>query len=511
MNRSTTTMAGIALAVAIAYPASSWFLGKKIEEISNQQLQDQLAAAPYIKLVRNEYDRRLFDATQTVTLELPAGMFSIPRLPAKSAKEAPETDEVETSVEATEQDAAAVESAPTEATAAPQPIQITIITDIKHGPFPGFKALGAASAESRVSFDAETQKTVDAAFSGKPALTASTLFTLSGGGHSVARMPAFRHSQAKEDGTGEYVFSGEAMEWQVDFTRGLKSYTLTGKAPRFELIDDARMVLNGFEMSGAQQRLFDDDPLLYTGKQNFKLASIEFSARGEEAATVQLKNLAYEFDIPSAGAQGEFIDMIAKMGTEELKIGEQNYGPAHYDFSFRHLNARRFSALLRSFTPEFYAQLSSVGEDMPPAEVFKPILGALQELTLDNAEFALDQFSFNTPQGEAKASAKVKLNQAVKQDWANPLLLIGKLELTADMALPESLLTAIPLGEAEDENVARIKKQRTERTLAMFVEQGYLTREIGILSGKLEFRNGKLLLSGKPFNPLGLALGKMPK
>ena len=45
----------------------------------------------------------------------------------------------------------------------------------------------------------------------------------------------------------------------------------------------------------------------------------------------------------------------------------------------------------------------------------------------------------------------------------------------------------------------------------MFVEQGYLTRENGILSGKLEFRNGKLLLSGKPFNPLGLALGKMPK
>ena len=197
MNRSTT-VAGVALAVVLAYSATSWYLGKQVEDICNAQLHEQLSAAPYIKLVRNEYNRRIFDATQTVTLEFPAALFMM-SLPAGSGQTAADPNNAPTDSKP------AGESQENTGAQSEKLIQLTITTDIKHGPFPGFKALGAASGESRVSFDPQTQKTVDAAFAGKSPMTASTFFGFTGGGYSVAHIAAFHYSAPKENGHGEYI------------------------------------------------------------------------------------------------------------------------------------------------------------------------------------------------------------------------------------------------------------------------------------------------------------------
>lgn len=493
MNRSTTTVASIALGFALAYPAASWYLGKRIESIGKEQLHTQISALPYLKLVRNEYDRRLFNATQTVTLELPGALFMMPRMVTTGKNceegEAQLPDGMQTGQQKTTE--------PSE-----KPIQVTITTDIKHGPFPGFKALGAALAESRISFDAEMQKTVDAAFGGKPPLTMSTLFGFTGGGHGVMHLAAFHHREPKADGSGEYVFSGEALALEVDFSHDLKRYTITGKAPRFEVVDDAKLVVSGIALSGDQQRVFDDDPLLYAGKQRFSIEHIEFGSPDGSTPPMQMKNFAVEGEIL---APGEFLDMIGKMGVEEFKLGEQNYGPAHYEFAFRHLNARKFSDFYRN-SMALYEHLPADDTTLPPPEALHPIMASLQELTLDNAEFAIDRLSFNTPYGQTQVSAKIKLNDAVKEDWQTPLILIGKLDLTADLNVPEALLTALLAGKAQDKAAgqnAAARWQIMQKQLERFVAQGYITRTDGILKSKVEFRKGKLLCNDKPFNPFG--------
>ena len=508
MNRSTT-VAGVALAVVLAYPATSWYLGKQVEDICNAQLHEQLSAAPYIKLVRNEYNRRIFDATQTVTLEFPAALFMM-SLPAGSGQTAADPNNAPTDSKP------AGESQENTGAQSEKLIQLTITTDIKHGPFPGFKALGAASGESRVSFDPQTQKTVDAAFAGKSPMTASTFFGFTGGGYSVAHIAAFHYSAPKENGHGEYVFSGDEMAWRVDFSRGLKHYSMTGKAPKIELIDDAKLVIHGVTFSGDQQRVFDDDPLLYSGKQRLTMERIEAGLPDEKVLPVQMKNFVAEGEISAPGnsAPREFLDMIAKMGIEEFKFGEQNYGPAHYDFSARHLNARKLSALYRDAL-EIYKYLPPNGD--PSSFNIQPILASLQDLTLDNAEFAVDRLSFNTPYGETRLSAKIKLNDAVKEDWYNPLMLIGKLDLTADFNIPEPLLnellaSKLPGGDKnsahpEDKAQAALARQQAIRQqVERFIEQGYIKRTDGMLKSRIEFHSGKLLCNDKLFNPFqGLA------
>ncbi|MFX5839900.1 DUF945 family protein, partial [Acinetobacter baumannii] len=46
---------------------------------------------------------------------------------------------------------------------------------------------------------------------------------------------------------------------------------------------------------------------------------------------------------------GDFIDLIARIGAETVDVAGTAYGPAHYDFSMRHLHARTASRLYRSF------------------------------------------------------------------------------------------------------------------------------------------------------------------
>ncbi len=512
MSRSTT-FAGVALAVILAYPATSWFLGKQVEDTCNAQLHEQLSAVPYIKLVRNEYNRRIFDATQTVTLELPAALFTM-QLPAGSGQTATDPNN------APKESEPAGESQENTGAGSEKFIQLTINTDIKHGPFPGFKALGAASAESRISFDPQTQKMVDAVFAGKSPLTASTFFGFTGGGYSVAHIAAFHYSAPKENGHGEYVFSGDEIAWRVDFSRGLKHYSMTGKAPKIELIDDAKLVINGMTFSSDQKRVFDDDPLLYSGKQRFTMEHIEAGMPEEKTLPIQIKNFVAEGEISAPGnsAPNQFLDMIAKMGIEEFKFGEQNYGPAHYDFSARHLNPRKLSALYRN-TLEVYKYLPPNGDtpSFNALNVFQPILASLQDLTLDNAEFAVDRLSFNTPYGETRLSAKIKLNDAVKEDWYNPLMLIGKLDLMADLNVPEPLLNELLASKLPSDDKssayqedkaqrALARQQAIQQQVARFIEQGYIKRADGMLKSRIEFHSGKLLCNDKLFNPFqGLA------
>jgi uncharacterized protein YdgA (DUF945 family) len=42
--------------------------------------------------------------------------------------------------------------------------------------------------------------------------------------------------------------------------------------------------------------------------------------------------------------EGELLDLVAKMGVDRVLIGDQNYGPVHYDFSLWHLHARTGAA-----------------------------------------------------------------------------------------------------------------------------------------------------------------------
>lgn len=505
MANKNVTVAAIAVAAVLAagYPASSWYLGRQIEA-AHAEVDARIAAVPYLKLVRHDYERSLFGASETTTIELPAAMFRMPLMPtapaAPAAMPAP-PPAAEAAPEATPETPPVAQPAP--APAPLPPLRITIKTTIQHGPLPGFNAFAAGSASSVIEFDEPIQKKVLEAFGGKPAMAIQTLYDFQGGGRSTATSPAFKIALPGQTEGSQATLSGDGVEMVVEFTKSMEQYSLRGGAPRFELaeLNGPRLTMTGLRIESRQQRMFPDDPMLYSGSQQVSLAGIDIDPGPDKGQRIALKELKYDVQMP---VSGEFVDLIAQLGAAELRVGEQNYGPVAYDFSFKHLHARKMMALNRSLMA-LYTKPETLQDSQQLMQALAPMKEQLVGLLLDNPVVSVDRIAFRMPEGEAKVSASVRLLEAKAEDFANPMLLVAKLDAAAELALPAALAATMAGGKAESEEEAQMRKQATEQSIANFVQQGYATLDNGVIKSRIAFKGGQLLVNDKPFNPMVMA------
>ncbi|QDF99179.1 hypothetical protein CJ010_22875 [Azoarcus sp. DD4] len=459
-------IAVVAATVALAYPASAWYLGQRVETALNEQYA-QLADLPYLRVVERNYDRGVFGATETVTVE-----FADPR---------PATAEGEQG-------------------AAAQPLRLTVLTRIKHGPLPGFSTLAAAVADSELVLDEAARKEIATVLGDRKPVELHTVYRFDGGGTGTLTSPAFATTlPANGDGSASRV-SWDGVKLDLDFSAGLKQYSLQGNAPKLEIEDDSmRLVLAGLALEGKQQRVFDDDALLYAGTQKLSAAELSFQPKAgadEASMPVLLQQLAYDIEAP---VNGEFLDIVARIGAAVVKVGDQDYGPAHYDLSLKHLHARTTAKLYRELMKvSGDPTLASTGDAAGAA--LSALSGPAMELLSHSPEISLDRISFNSPHGEARVAARIKLADIKPEDYSNAFALIGKVDASGEAALPLGLLTAWQ-GDGE---VGARKAARFNQQLAGLTAQGYVTQEAGLVKSALVFRQGQLTINGKPFNPLAL-------
>lgn len=501
MARKNVTVAAATVAALLAagYPASSWYFGSQIQA-AHAEADAKIAAIPYIKLIRHDYERGLFDASETIIIELPGAMFRMPAIPMAPGAAQPVPPPA---AEGAPDHPAAAQPAPAPAAAPMPPLRITLKTAIQHGPFPGFNTLAAGSATTVVEFDDPIQKKVREAFGGKPAMDIRTLYDFQGGGRATVTSPAFKLAIPGPSEGSQASLSGDGLQMVIDFTRSMERYTVRGDAPRFELaeLNGPRLTLNGMRIESVQQRLFTDEPLLYAGSQQFSLAGMEIDPGAEKGQRIALKDLKYDVQVPVAG---EFVDLIAKFGAVELRIGEQNYGPAAYDLSFKHLHARKLMALNRDVMA-IYAKPETLQNPQQLLQAVAPMKDKLVGLLLDSPVLSVDRVSFRLPEGEAKLGASIRLIDAKSEDFNNPMMLIAKVDAAADLALPAALATTLARGKAESDEEAQMRKQAAEQSVANLVQQGYATNDNGVLKSRIAFKGGQLLVNDKPFNPMAMA------
>jgi uncharacterized protein YdgA (DUF945 family) len=482
LKRKTVTIAAtvVAVVLAAAYPASSWFLGKRIET-AHGEIVALIAARPDLKLVHHDYERGLFEASDTLTVEIPATP-SVPAV-ADESRNAPASDAA--------------------------PLRITFKSAIRHGPLFDSGALAAGSAVTVVEFDEPIRQKVQEAFGGKPALEIRTLYGLGNGGRFTIASPAFSVVLPGKPEARSATLSGDGLEITGELTRDAEQYSLRGTAPRFELAEAGgpRFALSGLAIEGRLQRLFPDEPLLYVGSKQFTLAGLEIDP-GEDGGSKELPKIAItdvRFDMES-GASGEFVDSTARIDVAGLRIEGQEYGPAAYGFSMKHLNARKLAALNREGMAFLDVKPETPQDQKRWMQALAPMREHIVALLLDDPVLSIDHLAFNTPGGEAKISASVKLVGTRAEDFKRPLILLAKLDVAADLVLPIPLVTALAAGDAEDEADAKERGRLAEQAIAGLVEQGYATDDNGIFKSRVTFLEGRLSLNDKPFNPLAMAL-----
>ena len=491
MKKSLIAASAVAAGIAAAYPASSWLLGKQVEAALDEAYKP-LADYPDIKIVKRDYERSVFGATETVTVEL---FGTTARALEKMQKDAAARNPA----------APAMPAAPLPAIT--KPIQFTVRSIIQHGPFPGFEGLGAATIDSELVVEGETLSQVAKTMGGQNPLSSHTVIDFTGGGVSTLKSPGFSTTVPGPDGkaTSRIDWGGVAMK--VGFTRGMKSYTMDGEAPKLVVKDEAgpSVVLRGLRVQADQQRIFDDEPMLYSGTMKFSLAEGEATSGKPDGEPVLVRKVSYDINVP---VQGEFVDIVAKIGVEVVQVGQLNYGPAHYDFSLNHLHARTVAKFYRTWMklssdPNF---LSAAGQPGGNIGVFAPLAEPGFELLKHNPEIRIDRVSFRNKHGEATLSARAKLNDPKPGEFANPLMLLMKLEAGAEATVPVGLVGDLMGGGAAASEEAEARRELLQMQLTAFEQQGFIQREGAVIKSKLAFAKGQLTVNGQPFNPLAMGM-----
>lgn len=476
MNKPTRVALILApLAVALAYPAGAWFLGRQVEANFAGQYA-KLEQQGVLKVVSRDYQRGLFDAVETVSFELAPAMKSALLVGMKGAVP----------------DGAPVDPG----------LRFTVRSTIQHGPLPGGKTFAAALVHSELVLGAEAQAEVSKVLGNAKPFELVTRYAFLGGGRSELSSPAFKTSFQTEKGENVQL-AWDGLKAEMEFGAKLRHYTLQAAVPRLEASDDkgTRMLVSGLRFNGEGQRLLGEDSQMYSGRSQFDMAEVSLKLAEQADKTFLLQKLSYSIDMP---AKDGFIDLSAKMGAEVVKVAAQDYGPVHYDFSLRHLQIAAADTLQRKVTA-LYADPAN----MTAAANSRVMLAALQEPMIEllkhQPEFSIDRLQFRNQHGEALLTGALKLDGAKPEDFANPMLLMGKVNMQADLKLPAamavSFMTAGKPATEEDEAQAAARTDMALQQVDAFVAQGYLERQGELVRARFALSKGAMTLNDKPFGP----------
>ena len=477
-SKLTVVAASVVAVLAVGYPASAWYLGTQIEK-AHADVRAMLATHPFLKVTSESYERGLFSAIETTTIEIPAALFQASGVEAGEAEASEKIQEAQA------------------------PFRITVKTTIQHGPLPGFSTLAAGSEVSTIEFDEPLRAKIAEAFGTDQPFDIRTIYNFQGGGRSTFATQPFRLVLPGDTPEDTTMLSGERTETVMEFSRGLADYTLHGTAPSFTLSEPGglNMVLTGMAFDSQLKRVFPDEPLFYSGSQKFTLAEVSITPGNDEPSgpkpKVALKEISYDVQMPVAG---DYMDFVAKIGANAIQVGEQNYGPAYYDFSLKHLHARKLMTLSRGFMA-LYTQPEVFADQGQLLQAMAPLAAPFFDLLADDPVFSIDRMAFRTADGEASFNASIKLADPKPDDFANPLMLLAKLDASAAITVPTALVDSL-LGSGNSEEEAPLAQQSAANTLEQFKQQGYVTDENNQLKSSVTFKSGQLQVNGKPFNPM---------
>ncbi len=454
------------LIAAVAYPAGAWFIGREVEAALDAPYR-QLAALPYLKVVAREFRRGVFTSQVTVRLEL--------------------FGELSRFIEQTHRQKAADTAPP----ALLKPLQLTINSRVRHGPLPDGRTFAAAIVDSELEVEERFMPLLASALGELKLLSVRTVYRFDGSGESKFSSPPLAFSVPGESPAASARLSWDGFQATLQFSPDFAGYRLAAEAPKLEILGEGvRMLMTGLRVDTQSKRILPDEPLLYAGKQVITVAQAALDAPGLPNRPIVLKQLSYDVHVP---VDGEFIDITARIAVQDILVGQSNFGPAHYDLSFKHLHVRTVAQLQRALM-QIYADPMAIAPATRAADAFGHLAKPALKLLEFNPQISLDRVSFHSPYGEVVIAAQARLLDAGPQDFEQPAQLMAKLEASASVTLPEVLLAA-QWGRSP------AAADAVQGQIAALIEQGYIRREGAMIKSSIAFSGGQLTVNEKPFDP----------
>lgn len=368
---------------------------------------------------------------------------------------------------------------------------------LSHGPFAG--GLNAASYTGELLLPPALQAKYEEATGQKVLAMITGTYGFSGSSDETITVPKFDVKMDKDASkeTGKLQFLGVTMDVKSD-AEG-KKMMLSGNMPGavFES-KEAKVTLGAFDFTAKLNRIA---PGIWESESSGKLKDLV--AMGGEKPMFKLEG----FTFSGANTLDDKKMMTSKVNMAIAKIGagdsKKEYTNAAYDFVINNLAAEpmaRISAMQNcGMVPVLNALLgskstksgfaglaeSSQAINMNSEATFKTMLADYKLIAAGNPSLDIKKISVMTPEGLVDVNGQVKLADILESDWASPMMLIQRLDATANVTFPSQLIP-----------------EAMQLMVTKSVADGFATQKDKQLSTTLKWSQGKGTLNGKPIEKM---------
>lgn len=245
---------------------------------------------------------------------------------------------------------------------------------------------------------------------------------------------------------------------------------------------------------------------LYVGKSDFNIGAIEFKpAVASLGRSLSLQGLKVA---GNSSLDGDFYDAGALLGADSLQTNDFSVTKAVYGLSFKHIHAPSLAALMKemqNMMREPNALVASADSKASKGKMAEAVRKHGYEILLNDPAIDLQQVGFSMPEGELKLSGKLSIQGLKREELEGPLglmMAMKKAAATFDFAIDETLARKLADGSGKGETLTA--------QVDNFQALGYLKRENGKLSTRIEYSNGQMKINGKPFSPAALRGAQAP-
>lgn len=408
---------------------------------------------PLLKVVNQSYERHLFSATHTVTFQLGC--------------------------------------APT---AGGEPMLLTLVQRVQHGPLPGFKNVAAAVIESELVWS-EAPRQPGAERTAHSPLTAHTVVGLTGAHHTHFAIPPLQYRGPK----------GEQIDWQglqvdLDGRGAALHYEVSMPGASLSVRDEKMSVDMKFAGLQAHGEMSGGGALwLRPGKAEGELASLELSAAGPAGASPPPMKLSLS-KVKLSGATS--LDNGLLSSTSQLTgrgmAGEVKLDNIELQASFKRLHAAGYAQLMQhvmEMSNVCDASQAAVAPQMMLTQMQRDLVGLLPF----NPEYSLDKLALEIDGKRGEASYLFGVNGVSEAELKLPLpaLLMSKTQLRGQIKLPLSWIeqAVAHFGGAGD---TAAQAEMVNVMLTQMTTNGFVVREGDMLSTQFSMDKGQMLVNGKP-------------
>lgn len=387
------------------------------------------------------------------------------------------------------------------------PLKAKVAHTIQHGPFVLDRLFAdpatalkpvRARVHSEMTFSGAAR---DGGLTGLPPLTADTVIDMRGEATSTLAMAPVKRALA---GGATIEFKG--IEARVEFDTQWNSARGELALPGL-VVKDARNTLAVGRVTANTD--------LRAGASGYFFGTTAVSV--EQAAVpelgVSLSGLQFSSTTREAG---KLINTSAKYRLRELKLRDENYGPASVALELRKLDAATLMKLQKALnaaqkpgTPPQQAALMAMGN----------LLNLVGALAKSAPELEVTKASVRMPGGEVTGNAKFVLDGSKLDVAANPMLLVNAFRGEGELTVPAGVVQALARRQAQTEleslktsgqldasEIAQLTPQKVSAILdqAMPLHVDALAARLQLVRHgadyriKAAIRQGRLLVNGQP-------------